>query len=68
MKEVSIVGLDLAKRVFQAHGASADGGVVFRRKLSRAQVLAFVAWHLMMRLSSQQSHMFRAVPILRTGS
>lgn len=34
MKEVSIVGLDLAKRVFQAHGTSVDGGVVFRRKLS----------------------------------
>jgi transposase len=41
MKEVSIVGLDLAKRVFQAHGAGADGGVVFRKKLSRSQVLAF---------------------------
>jgi transposase len=41
MKEVSIVGLDLAKRVFQAHGARADGSAVFRRKLSRGQVLAF---------------------------
>lgn len=39
MKEVSIVGLDLAKRVFQVHGATTDGGVVFRRKLSRRQVL-----------------------------
>ena len=36
-----LVGLDLAKRVFQAHGAVIDGGVVFRRKLSRGQVLAF---------------------------
>lgn len=33
MKEVSIVGLDLAKRVFQARGARADGSVAFRRKL-----------------------------------
>ena len=41
MKEVSIVGLDLAKRIFQAHGARADGSVVFRRKLPRGQVLAF---------------------------
>lgn len=41
MKEVSIVGLDLAKRVFQLHAASADGGLVFRRKLSRVHVLAF---------------------------
>ena len=38
MKEVSIVGLDLAKRVFQVHAAGADGGVVLRRKLSRGKV------------------------------
>lgn len=43
MKEVSIVGLDLAKRVFQARAAGADGGVVLRSKLSRCQVLAFFA-------------------------
>lgn len=28
MKEVSIVGLDLAKRVFQVHAAGSDGSVV----------------------------------------
>jgi transposase len=43
MEEVSIIGLDLAKNVFQAHGAAADGAVVFRRKLSRAQLLNFMA-------------------------
>lgn len=43
MKKVSIVGLDLAKRVFQVHAAGADGSVVLRRKLSRGQVLAFFA-------------------------
>jgi transposase len=43
MEEVSIIGLDLAKNVFQAHGAGADGSVVFRRKLSRAQLLKFMA-------------------------
>lgn len=32
MDEVSIIGIDLAKRVFQVHGASADGQVVFRKK------------------------------------
>jgi transposase len=42
MTEVSILGLDLAKNVFQAHGAAADGSVVFRRKLRRAQVLGFL--------------------------
>ena len=41
MKEISIVGLDLAKRVFQVHAAGNDGAVVLRRKLSRGQVLAF---------------------------
>jgi transposase len=41
MKEVSIIGLDLAKNVFQAHGTAADESVVFRRKLSRAQLLKF---------------------------
>jgi hypothetical protein len=43
MGEVSIIGLDLAKNVFQAHGAADDGSVVFRRKLSRAQLLKFMA-------------------------
>lgn len=41
MGEVSIIGLDLAKNVFQAHGAGADGSVVFRRKLARGQLLEF---------------------------
>ena len=41
MKEVSIVGLNLAKRVFQVHAARRDGSVVLRRKLSRGQVVNF---------------------------
>ncbi len=41
MKEVSIVCLDLTKRVFQLHAASADGGLISRRKLSRFHCLAF---------------------------
>jgi len=39
--EVSTIGLDLAKMVFQAHGAGASGGVVFRKTLRRAKVLDF---------------------------
>jgi transposase len=38
IKKVSIIGLDLASSVFQAHGAEANGSVAFRRKLSRAQL------------------------------
>jgi len=42
MEEVSIVGLDIAKNSFQAHGAGPDGSVVFRRRLSRSRVLTFL--------------------------
>jgi len=41
--EVSTIGLDLAKTVFQAHGADASGEVVFRKKLRRDKLLAFFA-------------------------
>ena len=41
--EVITIGLDLAKSVFQAHGADGSGEVVFRKKLRREQVLAFFA-------------------------
>jgi transposase len=41
--EVITVGLDLAKSVFQAHGADASGEVVFRKKLRREQVVPFFA-------------------------
>ena len=41
--EVITVGLDLAKQVFQAHGADAAGVVVFRKKLRRDQVVRFFA-------------------------
>ena len=43
MGEVSTIGLDLAKTVFQAHGANASGEVVFRKKLRRDALLAFFA-------------------------
>ena len=41
MGEVVTVGLDLAKLVFQAHGADATGQVVFRKTLRRPKVLEF---------------------------
>ena len=43
MEKVSIIGLDIAKSVFQAHGADALGGVVFRKKIIRAKLLEFFA-------------------------
>ncbi len=41
MSEVTTIGLDLAKSVFQVHGVDASGKPVIRRQLKRSQVLAF---------------------------
>ena len=41
--EITTIGLDLAKRVFQVHGVDATGQVVIRRSLRRAQMLPFFA-------------------------
>jgi transposase len=43
MSEISIIGLDLAKQVFQAHGADKDGRCVLRKQLKRREVLRFFA-------------------------
>ena len=43
MEQVNMIGIDLAKNSFQLHGARADGSVAFRKKLSRAKLLDFVA-------------------------
>ena len=45
MKKATIIGVDLAKNVFQLHGAAADGSVVFRKKLTRLQFQRFMADH-----------------------
>lgn len=45
MKDISIIGVDLAKQVFQPYEATAEGEVVFRKKLSRKQFLAFMQTH-----------------------
>lgn len=41
MSEVTTIGVDLAKNVFQVHGVTASGAVVIRRQLRRRQVLRF---------------------------
>ena len=43
MGEVSTIGVDIAKSVFQVHGVDADGAVVIRRRVGRAKVLEFFA-------------------------
>ena len=39
--QVSTIGMDLAKHVFQVHGIDANDKVVFRKQLRRGQVVAF---------------------------
>jgi transposase len=41
MGEITTIGVDLAKSVFQLHGVTADGTIALRRQLRRSQVLAF---------------------------
>ena len=43
MNKASTIGLDLAKQVFQVHGADVTGAVVFRKRLRRTGVLQFFA-------------------------
>ncbi len=41
MGKITIVGVDIAKSVFQVHAIDAQGNVVLRRQLRRRQVLPF---------------------------
>ena len=41
--DITTIGFDLAKTVFQVHGADGEGRPVLRRKLRRGKVLAFFA-------------------------
>lgn len=45
MDEFSIIGVDLAKGVFQVHGAGADGQVIYRKKLTRGKFMKFISEH-----------------------
>lgn len=43
MSGITTIGLDLAKNVFQLHGADHAGKAVLRKKLRRDQVLPFLS-------------------------
>lgn len=43
MKEISTIGLDIAKKVFQVHAVDRQGVVVVRRALRRSQMLTWFA-------------------------
>ena len=42
-KKLSVLGIDLAKQVFHLVGMDAHGTIVVRKRLYRAQVMAFIA-------------------------
>src|SRR3954471_16595450 len=43
MNKITIIGIDIAKNVFQVHAVGSEGTVVLRRQLRRGQVLGFLA-------------------------
>jgi hypothetical protein len=53
MGNITTIGLDLAKSVFQVHTVDEAGSVMMRKRLRRSQVLAFFA-------RGSKSHFFRA--------
>jgi len=43
MKNIKVLGIDLAKNVFQLHGTDAKGRCVLRKRLSRQKLIEFIA-------------------------
>ena len=41
--QLTTIGLDLAKHVFQVHGVDTAGTIVLKRRLRRGQMMAFFA-------------------------
>ena len=42
MNQISIIGIDLAKNLFQLHGTHEDGSVAFRKQFPRGMLLPFL--------------------------
>ena len=43
MKDITVLGIDLAKNVFQLHGINVKGKCVLKRRLSREKLIEFMA-------------------------
>ncbi len=41
MSDVRVIGLDIAKSVFQLHGVDDTGAIVLQKRLTRARLLPF---------------------------
>lgn len=40
---VTILAIDLAKRIFQLHGVNTEGKTILKKRLSRLELVAFIA-------------------------
>lgn len=43
MKYIKVLGIDLAKNVFQLHGTDANGKCALKKRLSREKLIEFMA-------------------------
>jgi len=43
MKDIKVIGIDLAKNVFQVHGADSEGKCVLRKRLTREKLIEFMS-------------------------
>ncbi len=43
MKDIKVLGIDLAKNVFQIHGTNAKGKCVLRKRLTREKLTEYLA-------------------------
>jgi transposase len=69
MGEVSTIGLDIAKSVFQVHGVDVEGAVVIRKRVSRAKVLEFFSTlPSSVALKPARAHIIGAVSFRRSAT
>lgn len=40
---ITTIGIDIAKRIFQLHGVNKNGKTILKKKLMQEQVLSFIA-------------------------
>src|ERR1700741_3792764 len=61
MEQATTIGLDIAKHVFQVHGADGAGHVLFRKRITRVKLLNFLA------AQTRVSWRWKRVPVRTIG-